>query len=349
VTALDVESPRIPLPFRQGQDLCSLVGEDPAMRDVFRLVTLAAPTRASVMIVGEPGTGREAVARCIHASGPLANGPWIVVHCAAMSERELEGELFGEEFETADGRVSRRIGRLEESRGGTLYLDEVSALTLATQSRLLHATTGSRIESRRSTDVPGEEIRLIASAAHDLRPAVAAHGFRGDLFFQLTVVTIRLPLLRERGNDLLLLAAHFVRALPGRPAAAKPLTGISALALRALQARQWQGNVAELRDLVGQVLRTAPDETIRLADLPPEVQEEAKALVHEAATDLPTLAEMEARHIELVLQRTDGSIHRAADILGVHRNTLSRKIRQYGIEHDGSSTYSAPHAIPLAR
>lgn len=327
------ENPRIPFPTLppSGPERCGLVGEHPDMLKVFRLISVAAPTLASVLILGELGTGRTAVAKCIHRNSVLADGPWFVVHLGSLSAKEAEDELFGEEHDTGRGTISARSGRLEQSRGGTLFLEDISSLSMALQARLFTALQSPRIERRRHGDARSTEFRIIASAPRDLRPALAEGTFREDLYFRLAVVTIPLPSLSERGGDLLMLLAHFVGNLPRRLVpGAIPLTGISTAALRSLEAHVWTSNVSELRELVSQVAKVAKGDTLQLEDLPPafrhDAQQEPAAVKAHAS-----LAEMEAQHIAFVLGETNGMIHRAAEILGVHRNTLTRKIREYGL------------------
>lgn len=330
------DDPRVPFPALppSGPERCGLVGEHPDMLKVYRLISVAAPTLASVLILGAPGSGRTAVAKCIHRNSILSDGPWLVVHLGALSPKEAEDELFGEEHDSGRGSISTRSGRLEQARGGTLFLEDVSSLSLATQARLVTALHAPHLERRRHGDARATEFRIIASSPRDLRPGLIAGTFREDLYFQLAVVTIPIPALADRGDDLLPLIAHFVTLLSRRhPARGTALTGISTSALRSLEAHAWGTNVSELRDLVERVVQRAKGDTLRLEDLPVEFRHEAQASEVADKTHA-SLAEMEAEHIARVLRDSQGMIHRAADILGVHRNTLTRKIRQYGIAGD---------------
>lgn len=323
---------RIPFPMLppSGPERCRLVGEHAEMLKVFRLISVAAPTLASVLIIGAPGTGRTAVAKCIHRQSDLGNGPWHVVHLGALTPKAAEEELFGEEHESGRGTISSRSGRLEQSRGGTLFLEDISELPMALQARLFTALHAPRLERRRHGDARSTEFRIIASSARDLRLALAEGAFREDLYFRLAVVTIPLPTLSERGSDLLLLLSHFVGILSRDEPSSPVLTGIAADALRSLEAHEWSTNVAELRDLAAHVVKAASSETLHLEDLPPEFRH-ADPPAPVAGKSHASLAEVEAQHIAFVLGETDGMIHRAAEILGVHRNTLTRKIREYGI------------------
>lgn len=327
------DDPRIPFPMLppSGPERCRLVGEHPEMLKVFRLISVAAPTLASVLIIGAPGTGRTAVAKCIHRQSELSNGPWNVVHLGALTPKAAEDELFGEEHESGRGAIASRTGQLEQSRGGTLFLEDISSLPMALQARLFAALHAPRLERRRHADARSTEFRIIASAPSDLRIALAAGEFREDLYFRLAVVTIPLPTLSERGGDLLLLLAHFVGIGSRRAASGTPvLSGIATSALRSLEAHPWGTNVSELQALVALVVKGASSDTLQFADLPPEFRHEPTSASGAAKTHA-SLADVEAQHIAFVLGETNGMIHRAAEILGVHRNTLTRKIREYNI------------------
>lgn len=325
---------RIPFPAVPPSDpaRCGLVGEHPDMQTVYRLISVAAPTLASVLIVGAPGSGRTVVARCIHRHSPLADGPFLVLRLGALSQQEAEDALFGEEHDTGRGSIARRSGRLEQSRGGTLYLEDIGALSLSTQARLVTALHAPQLERRRHGDARATEFRIIASSQRDPRQSLSEGTFRDDLYFRLAVVTVPIPPLGARGDDILLLLSHFANADAPREAGARPtLTGISAGALHSLEAHKWRTNVSELRALLANAAQSAPGETLRLEDLPTEFQhEEASSAEPDIAK--ASLAAVEAEHIARVLRETQGMIHQAAAILGVHRNTLTRKIRQYGLE-----------------
>lgn len=301
------------------------------MLEVFRLMMLAAPTLAPVLIVGEPGTERETVAHCLHRHSTLTDGPWLSLHCGEFSEQQLGERLFGEESVSPSGSVARRPGCFEQARGGTLFLDDVTALSLPLQLRLLRALQIPRIERRRHGDARASEVRILTGALRDPRESLLTNAFREDLFLRLSVVTLRLPRLVDRGEDLLLLTAQFAAAVPRRNHGAVGVTGISREAFKVLAAYAWPGNVRELRQLVEHAVLTAHSDTLELADLPPEFRLTASARPAALTRPLPTLADLEARHIALVLQETRGVINRAAEILGIHRNTLTRKMRLYRI------------------
>jgi DNA-binding NtrC family response regulator len=327
----------IPLPAvsTEAAGRFAMVGEHQSMLEIYRVMGRVAPTSATVLIVGEPGTGREMIARCLHAHSPVSTGPFVAVNCRAVPEDQLEAELFGSD--RANGThggnggtaQARRIGRFEQANGGTIFLDDIAELTPAMQARLLRAVQEREIERVGGSEVIKVDVRIIASTAIDLRRAIAEGRFRGDLYYRLAIVTIRVPRLADRGGDLLLLTAHFVKQssrLGGQP---RGITGISSRALEALQGHTWTANVRELRNVVEHAVVTSRDRVIRLEDLPEEIQVEARTNPRTLTAQLPSLAEMEARHIAEVLEHTGGVIHTAAEILGIHRNTLARKVKEY--------------------
>jgi DNA-binding NtrC family response regulator len=307
----------------------SMVGEHQSMLEIFRVMARVAPTSATVLIVGEPGTGRETIARCLHAHSPVASGPFVAVNCRAVPEDQLEAELFGSERANGGGAHARRIGRFEQANGGTIFLDDIAELRPAMQARLLRAVQEREIERVGGSEVIKVDVRIVASTAVDLRRAIAEGRFRGDLYYRLAIVTIRVPRLADRGADLLLLASHFVKQLGRLNAQSRGITGISSRAAEALQGHEWAANVRELRNVMEHAVVVARDRVIRLEDLPEEIQAEAKVNPRSAVAQLPSLSEVEARHIAEVLEHTGGVIHTAAEILGIHRNTLARKVKEY--------------------
>jgi DNA-binding NtrC family response regulator len=306
-----------------------LVGQSPAMLDVFKLVARVGPSTATVLIQGESGTGKEVVARTIHQHGPMATGPFVAVNCAAIPENLLESELFGHEKGAFTGAVARKIGRFEQANGGTLFLDEIADMSLALQAKILRAVQEREIERVGGGDAIGVNVRLIAATNHDLAAAIADGRFREDLYYRLAVVTIRLPRLAARGDDLLLLVSHFVSEFGTRYG--KRITAVTDRALEVLRGHQWVGNVREVRNVIERAVIVADGDTIHADHLPEELRAEEATRPEGPAGALLTLAEVEARHIARVLAQTAGQIGAAAEILGIHRNTLTRKIREYGL------------------
>jgi len=306
-----------------------LVGQSPAMVEVYKLMARVAPSAATVLIQGDSGTGKEVLARAIHLNGPRAARPFVAVNCAAIPENLLESELFGHEKGAFTGAVARKIGRFEQAGGGTLFLDEVADMSLALQAKILRAVQEREIERVGGAEMIPVDVRLLAATNRDLKEAIAQGRFREDLYYRFAVVTIRLPRLAERGDDLSLLTAYFARQFAERYS--KRITAISDHALDLLRHHNWVGNVRELRNVIERATIVATDETLRAEHLPEELRGEERALPDRPQGALSTLAEVEARHIARVLAHTNGQIGAAAEILGIHRNTLTRKMREYGL------------------
>ena len=308
----------------------ALVGRSPAMLEVYKMVARVASSTASVLVQGESGTGKEVIARAIHVNGPRGGAPFVAVNCAAIPENLLESELFGHEKGAFTGAVTRKIGRFEQATRGTLFLDEIADMSLALQAKILRALQEREIERVGGTETIAVDVRLIAASNRDVATAIADGRFREDLYYRLAVVTMRLPRLAERGDDLLHLTAYFAREFGKRYG--KDICAISHRALDLLRGHQWVGNVRELRNVIERAVIVAADETLRSDHLPEELRGKDGA---PAGGDVPrglaTLAEVEMRHIGMVLAQTAGQIGTAAEILGIHRNTLARKIKEYGL------------------
>jgi DNA-binding NtrC family response regulator len=306
-----------------------MVSESPVMMPVFRAIAQVAPSTATVLVVGESGTGKELVARAVHLQGPRAAAPFVTVNCAAIPENLLESELFGHEKGSFTGAVARKIGRFERATAGTLFLDEIGDMSLALQSKILRAVQEREIERVGGTEPIPVDVRLIAATNRDLKAMIGQGQFREDLYYRLAVVTIKLPRLAERGDDLLVLASAFLREFGARYG--KTFEGISARAVELLRRHEWVGNIRELRNVIERAVLVADGDVLRAEHLPEEWQSSGEPAAEPEATTLATLSEMEARHISRVLDHTHGQIREAARILGVHRNTLARKIREYGL------------------
>jgi two-component system response regulator HydG len=320
----------VPFPtVRETPGRFAMVGEHSSMLEIFRVMARAAPTSATVLIVGESGTGRETIARCLHMNSPVANGPWVSVNCGAVPEDQLEAELFGTERAASAASGARRIGRFEQANGGTIFLDDIGELSAAMQARLLRAVQEREIERVGGSETIRVDVRIIASTTQDLRKAITDGHFRSDLYYRLAIVTIRVPRLLDRGDDLLLLAGHFARQFSRHGAGERQVTGLSGRALEELRAHAWPGNVRELRNVMEHAVTVASDRVIRVEDLPEELQVESRTSPRATTLAPPSLAEVEAKHIAEVLEYTGGVIHTAAEILGIHRNTLARKVKEY--------------------
>ncbi len=306
-----------------------LISASPAMMGVFRAVAQVAPSTTSVLVVGESGTGKELVARAIHQHGPRAGAAFVAVNCAAIPENLLESELFGHEKGSFTGAVARKVGRFERADQGTLFLDEIGDMSLPLQSKILRAVQEREIERVGGNEPIAVDVRLIAATHRDLRALMSQGRFREDLYYRLAVVTIQLPRLADRGDDLLLLVSAFLREFGARHG--KAFTGVTDGAVDLLRRHAWAGNVRELRNVIERAALLANGGVLSAEHLPEEWRTGPGVDVAADASPLTSLSEMEALHIARVLAHTRGHIGDAARLLGVHRNTLARKIREHGL------------------
>jgi len=316
-----------------------LIGEDRVMGTVFETIARAAASTSTVLLTGESGTGKEVIARALHHASRRARGPFVAVNCAAIPEHLLESELFGHERGAFTGAVARRVGRFERAHGGTLFLDEIGDMSLALQAKVLRA-----LEERVVERVGGEtsdpiDVRVVAATNQDLATATSEGRFREDLYYRLAVVEVHLPPLRERGTDIRRLALHFGAWFAARHG--KPIHSMAESALSRLEGAPWPGNVRELRNVMDRAVLLAQGDVLRAGDLrlgraaPRSSPRGEGADAVGYAPDL-SLNAVEADHIKRVLAALDGHMARAAESLGIHRNTLSRKMKAYGIEPPGS-------------
>jgi DNA-binding NtrC family response regulator len=309
----------------------NIVGDSPPMQHVFDIVRQAAPTSATVLIQGPSGTGKELVAHAIHRLSNRAKGPFIAVHCAALSSTLLESELFGHERGAFTGAVARRKGRFELADGGTLFLDEISEIDPATQVKLLRVLEERRFERVGGVEPVEVDIRLIAATNRDLKELVAQGKFREDLFFRLNVVDIYLPPLSGRTGDIPLLCSLFLRECAERNG--KPVPSITPDALNLLAAYPWPGNVRELRNTIEKMVVLGSGEKLTARDVPAGIREIGRErLPALRAASLPaggSLADTEREKILVVLRKHDDNRSRAAVELGISRRTLHRKLNEY--------------------
>ena len=356
-----LEDPRVAAgegPEGPGQEAAEeqlpLIGRSPAMQDIYRILARVMPTDLTVMISGESGTGKELAARALHDYGKRRDGPFVAINMAAIPRELIESELFGHEKGAFTGAIARSVGRFEQARGGTLFLDEIGDMPPETQTRLLrvlqegeYTTVGGRTPMR--TDV-----RIIAATHHDLKQLIRQGLFREDLYYRLDVVPLRLPPLREHTDDIPELVRHFLT----RAAAENlPWKIIDNAAMERMKSYRWPGNVRELENLVRRLAALYSEEVIgvdvieaELADIPPATAEPegeglARSMEHHLRAyfsahgdDLPStglyervLKEVERPLLTLTLQATRGNQIKAADVLGLNRNTLRKKIRELNI------------------
>ncbi len=319
-----------------------LLSKSPAMQAVFELARTAARSSSTILVLGESGSGKEVLARAIHTESPRAEGPFVAVSCAALTESLLESELFGHEKGAFTGAIARRKGKFEAAHGGTLFLDEVGDIGPKLQLDLLRV-----LEERKFHRVGGNEqievdVRIIAATNRDLRKAVAEGRFRDDLFYRLNVIPVVVPPLRQRREDVPLLVEFFVERLAVEMK--KRLDGVSSEAMSALMAHDWPGNVRELRNVLERGAVVAGGPVIQLADL--GLPSRAEAPPRPGA--LASLEEVEKRHVAAVLAHTGGNVSQSARILGIDRVTLYNKMRKYGIRRDGEheTTPGEPAGTP---
>ena len=312
-----------------------LIGNAPAMVEIYERIRQVAPTRATVLIEGESGTGKELVAQSLHMLSPRKASRFVVVHCAALSPQLLESELFGHEKGAFTGASERRAGRFEEANHGTIFLDEIGEIDAATQVKLLRALgeqTVQRVGSNQNIKV---DVRVIAATNKNLETMVRAGKFRDDLFYRLDVVPIHLPPLRERREDIPLLINVFVQEFAQQNK--KRITGLSVDAQEALLRYEWPGNIRELRATLERAVVLCRGERIGLRDLPDRIQgkpdpdERAGGATSHLSIDL-NLEKMEKSFIEHALRLTERNVTEAAKLLGISRRTLHRKINTYHMD-----------------
>jgi DNA-binding NtrC family response regulator len=328
-------------------DRSPMVGASPAMQAVYKRIGKAALSDATVLILGETGTGKEVVARAIHDNSPRHDKPFVAVNCGALPESLVESELFGYVRGAFTGADTDKPGRFESANGGTLLLDEIGDLPMAAQVKLLRFLDSHAIERLGSIKATELDIRIVAATNRDLSEAISAGRFRADLYYRLAVIQIELPPLAERRGDIMPLARHFLRDLATGDAAPSPITDEAS---RLLERYGWPGNVRELRNAVehartlsgaGPIMPAHLPETVRKGRTPgsadstlEEMAERYAATVQadDGAIYQAAIAPLERALIRRALDQADGNQSLAAERLGLHRNTLRNKIRQYGLD-----------------
>ena len=313
----------------------NIIGTSPAMQEVFETIRQAAPTRATVLIQGASGTGKELVARALHQCSPRRDGPFIPVHCAALAPTLLESELFGHEKGAFTGAVERRRGRFELADGGTLFLDEIGEIDPALQVKILRVLEERKFERVGGTETIHVDVRLVAATNRDLRARVAEGAFREDLFYRLHVVNLTLPPLRERTGDVVLLAQHYLKTLDAENGKKPP--AISPEAMDVLQAYAWPGNVRELRNVIERLVVLGTGDRLTVADLPAAVRDGAAAGLAIPSRAGRVLRDAERQLIADALRRHRDNRTKAAQDLGISRRTLHRKINEFGLRAPGDA------------
>jgi two-component system, NtrC family, nitrogen regulation response regulator NtrX len=310
----------------------TMVGESYVLRQLLEQVAMAAPTNGRVLIHGENGTGKELVARSIHMRSRRMKGPFIEVNCAAIPEELIESELFGHMKGAFTGAVADRRGKFELADGGTLFLDEIADMSVKTQAKVLRALQEQIVEPVGGTSSVKVDVRVIAATNKDLPTEIRAGRFREDLYFRLNVIPIFVPPLRDRENDIALLAEHFMAEF-AREYGRRPKR-LDAGAATGLRSYRWPGNVRELRNVIERLMIMVPGDTIAHGDL---AFLDGGAMATPDAPGAPALPLHEARerferdYILRALAAQNGNISRTADALGVERSNLYRKMRAFGI------------------
>jgi len=319
----------------------SIVGQSRRMVEVFKLIGKVASSRATVLIEGESGTGKELVARAIHDNSARAAHPFVAVNCSAIPDTLIESELFGHVKGAFTGADAFRRGLLEESNGGTCFLDEVGDLSPAGQAKLLRALQEREIRRVGSNEMVPVDLRVIAASRRNLQQSVKAGHFREDLLYRLNTVTIMLPPLRERSEDIPLLAEFFL----ARYGAEKtiPVTGLAPEAMQALLRYSWPGNVRELEHVIERAVALANHAVLAIDDLPPEVVDEKTEIPADSLEGAETLDALKRDHVLAVLESAKGDKEQAARLLGVSKRTIYRLIDRYGL----AKSTSTPPGEPL--
>jgi two-component system nitrogen regulation response regulator NtrX len=307
-----------------------MLGESPPMRQLKEEIARVAPTDARVLIMGENGTGKELVARQIHRLSQRAELPLVEVNCAAIPEDLIESELFGHVKGSFTGAAEDRRGKFEEADGATLFLDEVGDMSAKTQAKVLRALQEGRFTRVGGSRPIASDARVLAATNKNLLEEIRRGSFREDLYFRLAVVPIPVPPLRDRPEDIPLLAAHFLREASAR-FGRKPKS-LSSAAIEALQAYRWPGNVRELKNLIERLMILSPADEIRREDLPAEVRDGVAEAIPPGAPLREARDDFERRYILAALKRHRGNVSRAAEALDLERSNLYRKLRAYGIE-----------------
>jgi len=315
----------------QSRSQQGILGTSPAMDGALRLVERAGPSSASILIHGETGSGKEVFARAIHRSSPRADGPFVALNCGALPEGLLESELFGHEKGAFSGAIKSSQGLLRSAHGGTLFLDEVGEMAPALQVKLLRVLETREVRPVGATKSTAVDVRVLAATHRDLQAAMESGEFRDDLYYRLAVIELEVPPLRARGEDIALLAAHFLKLCAQERSEGEQRLSPEAVAV--LEGYPWPGNVRELRNAMEHA-SVIGSESLGVEDLPPRIRRGSKLRPAPGGAVLVEgrpvkLAELERRHVEGVLQANGGDRRKAAELLGIDLSTLYRKLKRW--------------------
>jgi DNA-binding NtrC family response regulator len=320
------------------QDYCRrvgvpfIVGKSPKMQEIIEMVTQIAPADCSVLIFGETGTGKELLARAIHQQSNRAEERFLAFNCGAFTEELLTNELFGHEKDAFTGATTTKIGLLEAADKGTVFLDEIGDMPASMQVKLLRVIEEKSLLRVGGTQPIKVDIRIVAATNKDLNKEVETGGFRKDLFYRLNVVSLRLPPLAERRDDIPLLAHHFLTRYA--EAQGKSIKGFSDEAMEVLVNYEYPGNIRELENIVERAVVLCNEEEILAKHLPQELGQYALKVYRQASQRFPTLEENEVEYVSWVLKQVDGNKTRAAEVLGIDRVSLWRKLKRWGLDED---------------
>jgi len=315
-----------------GHGFFGLLGDSPAMREVYRVILRMANKRHPVLILGESGTGKELVARAIHAQGPWRDKPFVPVDCGALAPTLFESELFGHVRGAFTGATEARQGLLASAQGGTLFLDEIAELPFEAQAKLLRVLQEYEVKPLGTNERRRVDARIVAATNQDLKAAIKRGTFRKDLYFRLNVVAVKLPPLRERAGDIPALVDFFIKKHGGAESGG---AGLSDEVMRRLMSYDWPGNVRELENCIQRVLVVGSGPMIQVCDLPSSLLY-FMASTPAARDDARTLQVLERHAILQALEATGGDRARAARLLGIGKTTIYRKVKQYGLERSVS-------------
>ena len=311
-------------------DFSSIIGNSPKMKELFETLSMVTPTDATVLLLGESGTGKEIVANSIHQNSPRRENPYIKVNCAALPETLLESELFGHEKGAFTGAIYKKRGRFELADGGTIFLDEIGEMSIPTQTKILRVLQEREFEAVGGTRTIQVNVRIITATNKDLEEEVKKRKFREDLYYRLNVVPITVPPLRDRKEDIPILAEYFLCKYNEKNK--RSIKGFEPGVIDALIRYTWPGNVRELENIVERTVIMCRGEMISLNDLPSAIggskQEEERSEIIMGHT----LRDTEREVIRRTLEKTGGNRTRAATILGITRKTLQNKIKEYRID-----------------
>ena len=333
-TSLRVENLELKKKLRSSHDLTNIIGKSQPMKELIEMVAMVAPSEATALITGESGTGKELIARSIHYNSGRKEGPLVTVNCAALTETLLESELFGHEKGAFTGADRRREGRFMQANKGTIFLDEIGEMSSVMQAKLLRVIQDREIQRVGSDFTLKVDVRILAATNRDLQEDVSVGKFREDLYYRLNVVTLRVPPLRERVEDIPLLAQHFLEKYARKNK--KRMKGFTPLAMDMFLKYDWPGNVRELENAVERAVILGPGDYITEKELPLSI---TKPYPHAEEADTPTrlreqpqsLEEAEKEAVLTALKAAGGNKSETARVLGITRKTLHKKLQKYGV------------------